>query len=115
MSLSSVSFNGVQSTTKAGNPYNKTKTGKVVGTTIGGAYVAYSALKMSKNLKSHSVLKNLVSNFGKDGAREAIKLSKRAAGVISGIVIAAGLGIGAIVDGCINKSRQKKADSAAQV
>jgi len=111
MNLNSIQFN-VQSATKAGNPYNKTRLGKVAGSAIGGTTAALIARNCAKRISNPTTLRNAIELVGKDGTRELIGIAKKVAGIKAGVAILAGIGIGAIIDLCVNKARRAKADKA---
>ena len=113
MSIGSVSFNGAQKLTPAGNPYKKTNANKIAGTVVGGALGTAGAISIGKALKNPEVVKSITENLG-ESAPIFTKLLKKAS--VKGAVILAGVGlaIGAIVDACVNAHRKNKADKAAQ-
>jgi len=129
MTVNAISFNGVQKTTKAGNEYTKTRTNKIVGTAIGGTAAAGMAYMTSKTLKNpelfnaakkntQAILKKMNIKEFKNvelGTAETVKALKKGTGMMAAAAVVTGLGIGAIVDACVNKHRQNKADKAAQV
>ena len=86
--------------TKAGNPYNRTKNGRRLGTIAGLGVGTYAAVKVAKDGSFLKTLKKMVS------FKTAKKLGKW--GVI-------GLAVGAVVDAITNKVRKNKADKAASV
>jgi len=90
--------------TNSGNEYNKCNTGKILGA---GALGVLSGVNWARNGKkaSEDLAKFGIKNPG----------SKMTAFAVVGVAISAliGLGLGAIVDACINSSRRNKADSEA--
>ena len=126
MTINAISFNGALGVSKAGNEYDKTRANKVAGTLIGagaGAGMIYSSNQVLKNPemfveaknKAQKILEQMNVKPFKDvkmGTEEAVKYLKTGSKAMAGIAIAAGLGIGAIVDACVNKHRANKADKA---
>ena len=129
MTVDAISFNGVQRTTKAGNEYTKTRANKVAGTLIGGSAAGYMAYMANKTLKNPEMFnaarkgaqkllkKTNIQEFKNVelGTLESIKALKVGTGMMAAAAVAIGLGVGAVVDACVNKHRKNKADKAAQV
>ena len=113
MSIGSVSFNGAQKLTPAGNPYKKTNANKIAGTAVGGALGTAGAIVVGKALKNPKVASQIVEKFG-EFAPDMIKAVKKCSVKEAVILAGAGLAIGAIVDACVNAHRKNKADKAAQ-
>lgn len=122
MKVSSVNFTG---TTKQGNEYDKTKVGKLTGMVAGAGWTAYKATKNFGKKMTFSERRNMVTElqsicpegvnfrtFKNESIKIAKKIAKTGTAIAGAITIAVGLGVGAIVDACINKSRAKKADKA---
>jgi len=92
--------------TKKGNPYIKTRTGRLAGTGIGlaggSAFLIFSkeAKQRFQALEKAAIDKGNSANIAKIG------------GALGGIVLAAlaGFGIGSVVDFAINKFRAHNAD-----
>ncbi|MDR1168226.1 MAG: hypothetical protein LBK53_04965 [Heliobacteriaceae bacterium] len=98
VSAAGTSFTG-QAYTNKGNQYKKTNLGKWIGMGVGAAVVGIRAYKT----------REFLGMICKQGAAAKLVV----AGVLAAIV-AAGLGLGAIVDACVNSSRRGKADKTAQ-
>ncbi len=130
-SISAVNFTGKKRYTNNGNEYEKTNAGKYVGMGVGAAagagYPAYILHNMFKPENKGELMKLLdtycknfnescKNQFGQDVKLTTKTLTKciKALPVVSGaVVLLAGLGLGAIVDGIINHNRAKKADKEA--
>ena len=126
MTINAISFNGV---TKAGNDYDKTNANKVAGTLVGGgagAGMIYSSNQVMKNPEMFNEVRNNAQKMlekmnvkpfkdVKMSAEDAIKYLKTGSKAMAGAAIAAGLAVGAIVDGVVNKHRANKADRAEEV
>ena len=129
MTINAISFNGVPAVTKAGNEYDKTKANKVAGTLVGGAAAAGMAYNTKQILKNPELFNDVresaqkmiekmnVKEFKniKLGAEDVVKSLKVGTAAMAGAAVVAGLTIGAIVDGIVNKHRANKADKAEQV
>ena len=129
MTIDAISFNGVPRLTKAGNEYDKTRANKVAGTLVGGAAAAGIVYESKQILKNPELFNTARENAQKMmekmnvkefknvkmSAEDAIKGLKVGTGIMAGAVVAAGLAVGAIVDGIVNKHRKNQADKAEQV
>ncbi len=105
MEVSSVSFAGRLAQTKKGNTYEKTNTGKRIGTVVGllggGAFTASGLGALTAALLASRVAKGN-------------KIIAATYGIMAAFVAAAtliGRGLGAIPDAIINHSRKSKADN----
>lgn len=94
--VNSVSFKGKISETKKGNQYEKTNISKKIGLIFVGCEVAINSVRLS---------------CSKTETPKAILARKWARLMLIETVLA--VGIGAIIDGLINRSRRKKVDKAA--
>ena len=107
MEVSSVSFAGRLAQTKKGNTYEKTNTGKRIGTVVGlaggGAAACTGVVQFCSALTA--------SKFLKGGKAVAATYGILAAVAAAGALI--GRGLGAIPDAIINHSRKEKADNKA--
>ena len=129
MTINAISFNGTPAVTKAGNEYDKTRANKVAGTLVGGAAAAGMAYNTKQILKNPELFNSVresaqkmvekmnVKEFKniKLGAEDVVKSLKVGTAAMAGAAVVAGLAIGAIVDGIVNKHRANKADKAEQV
>ena len=112
MSIGSISFSGVQKTTAAGNPYKKTNVGKIAGTAVGGSLGAAGIAIINKAFKNPTFMEKLKEAYGEFAP--VIKDAYKKASVKGALIFtAAGLALGAIIDLCVNKHRQNKADKEA--
>lgn len=109
MEVSKISFTGLAQT-KKGNLYNKTNTGKNIGTIAGlgaGALIATTSTKAQ--LGALEIATKLTKNVMKLPTTTKVVL---AAGVL--LLGLAGRLLGAIPDRIVNKSRIAKADAKAE-
>jgi hypothetical protein len=121
-------FKGNIKNTKSGNEYKKTNMGKLIGalSLVGAAVTGYlvtsaiSAKNLGCSFKEAAKLKmsNATSTYKptvKNGRLGVVKSPAKAAPILAlagGLLLAVGLGLGAIVDACVNKVRKNKADKA---
>ena len=93
--------------TKKGNVYEKTNTGKIVGSAV---FASIGAINTVKNL---NVIKDATKNYFPEVKIEPYIAI--ASAIFIGLSTLPGLGLGAIADGIINKVRANKADKANNV